>query len=212
VEHLWYTFVGLICLSLFPERWYRCRSRTGPCTLSGGTSTSCGGTESHRSRRTNMLMRAGFRSSRGAGMNNLTYDRVPPRKEYLARGKTSALQLTSLSWQVQLSFFYETGCLKEEVLRPELSCSVPWTRFHLITWPSTNFWVIWLLFKWVETNQCNFRIYPTDICLSPPHGTKLTVYADVRSDVGRCSIGWFPPTPFVPNNFFQQLLFDLSFL
>jgi len=39
---------------------------------------------------------------------------------------------------------------------------------------------------WVETNQSNFRIYPTDIHLLPPHGTTLTAYADVRTDVGRC--------------------------
>ncbi len=28
--------------------------------------------------------------------------------------------------------------------------------------------------QWVETNQSNFRIYPTDIRLSLPHGTTLT--------------------------------------
>jgi len=27
--------------------------------------------------------------------------------------------------------------------------------------------------QWVETNQSNFRIYLTDIHLSPPHGTIL---------------------------------------
>jgi hypothetical protein len=32
----------------------------------------------------------------------------------------------------------------------------------------------------VETNQSNFRIFPMDICLSPPHGTKLTAFADVK--------------------------------
>ncbi len=40
--------------------------------------------------------------------------------------------------------------------------------------------------QWVETNQSNFRIYPTDICLLMPHGTTLTAYADVRTDVGGC--------------------------
>ncbi len=40
--------------------------------------------------------------------------------------------------------------------------------------------------QWVETNQSNFRIYPMDIHLSPPHGTTLTAYADVGTDVGRC--------------------------
>jgi len=38
----------------------------------------------------------------------------------------------------------------------------------------------------VEPNQSNNRIYPTDICLLSPHGTMLTVYADVRMDVGGC--------------------------
>jgi len=28
-------------------------------------------------------------------------------------------------------------------------------------------------FQWVETNQSNFCIYPTDICLLQPHGTTL---------------------------------------
>jgi hypothetical protein len=35
----------------------------------------------------------------------------------------------------------------------------------------------------VETNKSDFRIYPTDICLSPPHGTTLTaiqMFADVQ--------------------------------
>ncbi len=40
--------------------------------------------------------------------------------------------------------------------------------------------------KCVETNQSNFRIYPTDIHLLPPHGTTLMAYADVCTDVGRC--------------------------
>jgi hypothetical protein len=40
--------------------------------------------------------------------------------------------------------------------------------------------------QWVETNQSNFHIYPTDIHLSPPHGTMLTAYVDVRTDVGGC--------------------------
>jgi hypothetical protein len=40
--------------------------------------------------------------------------------------------------------------------------------------------------QWVETNQSNFRIYPMDIHLSLPHGTTLTAYADVGTDVGRC--------------------------
>jgi hypothetical protein len=30
--------------------------------------------------------------------------------------------------------------------------------------------------QWVETNQSNFCIYPTDIRLLPPHGTMLTTY------------------------------------
>ncbi len=42
-----------------------------------------------------------------------------------------------------------------------------------------------LCLQWVETNQSNFCIYPTDIRLSPPHGTTLMAYADVRMDVSR---------------------------
>ena len=51
--------------------------------------------------------------------------------------------------------------------------------------------------QWVETNQSNFRIFPTDIRLSPPHGTTLTAFADVwmsNTDVVGCYMGWFPPT------------------
>jgi hypothetical protein len=40
--------------------------------------------------------------------------------------------------------------------------------------------------QWVETNQSNFRIYPTDIHLLPPHGTTLMAYEDVLTDIGRC--------------------------
>jgi hypothetical protein len=40
--------------------------------------------------------------------------------------------------------------------------------------------------QWVETNISDFCIYPMDICLSPPHGTTLMAYVDVRTDVGRC--------------------------
>jgi hypothetical protein len=40
--------------------------------------------------------------------------------------------------------------------------------------------------QWVKTNQSNFRIYPMDIRLSPPHGTILTACADVCTEVGRC--------------------------
>jgi hypothetical protein len=43
--------------------------------------------------------------------------------------------------------------------------------------------------QWVKTNQSNFRIYPTDIRLLLSHGTTLTAYADVRTEVGRCYIG-----------------------
>jgi len=42
----------------------------------------------------------------------------------------------------------------------------------------------------VETNQSNFRIYPTDIRLLPPHGTTLTtiqMFEDVRL------VGFHPP-------------------
>ncbi len=46
--------------------------------------------------------------------------------------------------------------------------------------------VLSCLAQWLETNQSNFRIYPTDICLSSPHGTTLTAYEEVRADVGRC--------------------------
>jgi hypothetical protein len=37
-----------------------------------------------------------------------------------------------------------------------------------------------LILQWVETNQSNFRIYPTDIHFSPPHGTTLMAFADVK--------------------------------
>jgi hypothetical protein len=47
----------------------------------------------------------------------------------------------------------------------------------------------YLVVQWVETNQSNFRIYPSDIRLLPPHGTVLTAYADVHMDVGRYLIG-----------------------
>jgi hypothetical protein len=43
--------------------------------------------------------------------------------------------------------------------------------------------------QWVETNQSNFRIFPMDICLSPPRGTTLTAFPDVRmsnTDVAGC--------------------------
>jgi hypothetical protein len=33
--------------------------------------------------------------------------------------------------------------------------------------------------QWVETNQSNFRIYPMDICLSPPHGTMPTALLEM---------------------------------
>ncbi len=55
-------------------------------------------------------------------------------------------------------------------------------KFLLIYCYETGLWNL----QWVETNQSNFRIYPADIRLLPPHGTMLTAYADVRTDVGRC--------------------------
>jgi hypothetical protein len=40
--------------------------------------------------------------------------------------------------------------------------------------------------QWVETNQSNFYIYPTDIGMLP-HGTTLAAYyVDVCMDVGGC--------------------------
>ncbi len=48
-------------------------------------------------------------------------------------------------------------------------------------------------YQWVETNLSNFCIYPTYICLLPPHGTMLMAIWMLNTDVCRCQIGLFPP-------------------
>jgi len=49
----------------------------------------------------------------------------------------------------------------------------------------------------VETNQSNFRIYPTDNRLSLPHGTTLKaliwMLQMLNTDVRRCLMGSFLP-------------------
>ncbi len=43
--------------------------------------------------------------------------------------------------------------------------------------------------QWVENNPSNICIFPTNICIfiaSSPHGTTLTAFADVDSDVEGC--------------------------
>ncbi len=54
-----------------------------------------------------------------------------------------------------------------------------------------------ILYQWVETNQSNFRIYPTDTRLSLPNGTMLNVLIRMlgmlNTDVCGCQMGSFPP-------------------
>jgi hypothetical protein len=57
------------------------------------------------------------------------------------------------------------------------------TSFFATAFSSFNNPIRELFLQWVETNQSNFCIYLTDIRLLLPHGTKLTAYADVRTDV-----------------------------
>ncbi len=62
---------------------------------------------------------------------------------------------------------------------PLLPAVVGFEPFHLGMW--VNF-----CFQWVETNQSNFRIYPTDIRLSPHHGSTLTAIQMLNTDVCGC--------------------------
>jgi len=42
------------------------------------------------------------------------------------------------------------------------------------------------VYQWMETNQSNFRIYPTDVHLLLPHGTTLTAIRMLNTDVCGC--------------------------
>ncbi len=48
--------------------------------------------------------------------------------------------------------------------------------------------------QWVENNPTNICIFPTIFIPSLPHGTTLTAFADVDTDVAGCQMGWFLPT------------------
>ncbi len=51
--------------------------------------------------------------------------------------------------------------------------------------------------QWWETNQSNFRIYPTNIHLLPPHGTTLTAFADVKYGCSRILHGLVSSHPWI---------------
>ncbi len=76
----------------------------------------------------------------------------------------------------------------QEPLRVEFHEELYWGKFLSC---------LQILYQWVETNQSNFRTYPTDTRLSLPNGTMLNVLIQMlgmlNTDVCRCQMGSFPP-------------------